>query len=73
MTNFICFRTGSEEASMFLFDKLLDHGVIIRPLKANNARLGKSFYRTKRRDGHFFTAMDKILPEYDKKFRSTVL
>ena len=69
MTNFICFKTGSSEASDYLFDKLLDQGVIIRPLKSNEmpdyvrVSLG-----TKEEMDHFYEAMDNILPEYDKKF-----
>lgn len=69
ITNFIAFRTGSAEASDYLFDKLLDHGVIIRPLKANNlpdwVRVSIGL---KDEMNHFFTAMEEILPEYDKKF-----
>jgi len=69
ITNFIAFRTGSPEASDYLFDKLLDHGVIIRPLKANKlpdwVRVSIGL---KEEMKHFFTAMEAILPEYDEKF-----
>ena len=69
ITNFISFRTGSLEASEYLFDKLLDHGVIIRPLKANNlpdwVRVSIGLKEEMR---HFFEAMEEILPEYDNKF-----
>lgn len=69
VTNFICFRTGSVEASTYLFEKLLDEGVIIRPLKANHlpdwVRVSIGL---KEEMKHFFEAMEKILPEYDKKF-----
>jgi histidinol-phosphate aminotransferase len=69
ITNFICFKTGSEQASDYLFDKLLDEGVIIRPLKAN---MMPEYVRVsiglKEQMIHFFEAMEKILPEYDKKF-----
>lgn len=69
ITNFICFRTGSSEASDYLFDKLLDYGVIIRPLKANNMpdwlRISIG---TKEEMQHLFEAMDQVLPGYDKKF-----
>ena len=69
ITNFICFKTGSTEASDYLFNKLLDHGVIIRPLKANNmpdwVRVSIGL---KEEMKHFFEAMEEILPEYDKKF-----
>lgn len=69
VTNFVMFKTGSEEASQYLFDKLLDEGVIIRPLKANEmpeyvrVSIGK-----KDEMMHFYEAMDKILPAYDKRF-----
>lgn len=69
ITNFIAFKTGSPEASDYLFNKLLDHGVIIRPLKANNM---PSWVRVsiglKEEMQHFFQAMEEVLPEYDKKF-----
>lgn len=69
ITNFICFKTGSIEASDYMFDKLLDHGVIIRPLKANTmpewVRISVGL---KEEMQHFFDAMEEILPEYDKKF-----
>jgi len=69
VTNFIAFKTGSPEASDYLFNHLLDHGVIIRPLKANNM---PSWVRVsiglKEEMRHFFEAMEEILPEYDKKF-----
>ena len=69
VTNFICFKTGSTEASDYLFENLLDEGVIIRPLKSNKmpdwvrVSIGK-----KEEMVHFFEAMENILPEYDKKF-----
>ena len=69
LTNFVCFRTGSTEASDYLFEKLLDHGVIIRPLKANNmpdwVRVSIGL---KEEMQHFMQAMEAILPEYDEKF-----
>lgn len=69
VTNFICFETGSEEASMFMFEKLLDEGVIIRPLKSNKM---PDWIRVsiglKEEMNHFFAAMERILPEYDEKF-----
>lgn len=69
VANFIAFKTGSNEASTYMFDKLLDHGVIIRQLKANEmpdyvrVSLGK-----KSEMSHFFKAMEDILPEYNKRF-----
>lgn len=69
LTNFVCFKTGSTEASDYIFEQLLNHGVIIRPLKANNmpdwVRISIGL---KEEMQHFFEAMDAILPEYDKKF-----
>jgi len=69
VTNFIAFKTGSEEASRFMFDRLLDHGVIIRQLKANEM---PEFVRvslgTKSEMRHYFRAMEDILPEYNKRF-----
>lgn len=69
VANFIAFKTGSEEASRYMFDQLLEHGVIIRQLKANEmpdyvrVSLG-----TKREMSHFFKAMEAILPEYNKRY-----
>jgi histidinol-phosphate aminotransferase len=69
VANFIAFKTGSEEASKYLFDRLLDHGVIIRQLKANEM---PEFVRvslgTKREMNHFFKAMEAELPEYNKRY-----
>jgi histidinol-phosphate aminotransferase len=70
VTNFISFKTGSEEASTALYESLLNEGVIIRPLKANHlpdwvrVSLG-----TKEEMTHFFEAMIKILPKYNEKFQ----
>lgn len=69
VANFICFKTGSEAASMYLFDKLLDHGVIIRMLKANEMpEYVRVSLGTKKEMRHFFRAMDAVLPEYNKRF-----
>jgi histidinol-phosphate aminotransferase len=69
ITNFVCFKTGSPEASDYLFQNLLNEGVIIRPLKANKmpnwVRVSIGLKEEMR---HFFDAMDKILPEYNEKF-----
>lgn len=69
ITNFITFKTGSTEASDWMFDKLLDQGVIIRALKANEM---PDYVRvsigTKEEMQHFFEAMENILPEYDNLF-----
>lgn len=69
ITNFVTFKTGSAEASDFLFDKLLNHGVIIRPLKANEMNeYVRVSIGTKDEMKHFYEAMDEVLPEYDEKF-----
>lgn len=69
VTNFITVKTGSIEASTFLFDELLNHGVIIRPLKAN---LMPEYIRisigTKDEMNHFYEAMNDVLPRYHQKF-----
>jgi len=69
ITNFICFKTGTKEASDYMFNELLKQGVIIRPLIANNlpdwVRVSIGL---KEEMKHFFDGMESILPEYDKKF-----
>lgn len=69
ITNFISFRTGSPEASDYLFNQLLDRGVIIRPLRANKmpdwVRVSIGL---KEEMKHFFSAMDDILPKYDDTY-----
>ena len=69
VTNFITFKTGSEEASTFLYVELLNHGVIIRPLRANHmpdhVRISLG---TKDEMNHFYQAMDEVHPKYRKKF-----
>jgi histidinol-phosphate aminotransferase len=73
LTNFITFKTGSGEASNYLFQKLCEQGVIIRPLVANEM---PDFVRlsigTNEEMKHFYEAMGFILPEYDKKFGRVV-
>ncbi len=65
ITNFITVPTGSAAASDALYSLLLDEGVIIRPLKANEmpdyvrVSLG-----THKEMDHFFAAMEKIMPRY---------
>lgn len=69
ITNFITIKTGSEEASNYLFQSLLDEGVIIRPLKANEmADFVRVSIGTEEEMDHFYEAMDKILPAYNDKF-----
>ncbi|HXH29976.1 MAG TPA: histidinol-phosphate transaminase [Bacteriovoracaceae bacterium] len=71
VTNFITVKTGSEEASSYLYNELLNHGVIIRPLRANHMpdhvriSLGTLDEMT-----HFYLAMDEVLPLYKKKYGS---
>jgi histidinol-phosphate aminotransferase len=64
-TNFVTLRTGSAEASRHLFDQLLNCGVIIRPLVANEmpdyVRVSMG---TPEEMDHFFEAMEQVLPEY---------
>lgn len=69
ITNFIAFKTGSAEASDYLFNVLLEKGVIIRPLKANEwPEYVRVSIGTKDEMKHFFQAMEEVLPEYDKKY-----
>ena len=67
--NFIAFKTGSDEASSALFELLLDHGVIIRQLKANEMpEYVRVSLGTQKEMRHFFRAMDAILPEYTRRY-----
>lgn len=69
VTNFITFKTPSEDASLFLFNQLLNHGVIIRPLRANlmpdHVRISIG---TNEEMKHFYQAMNEVLPLYKKQF-----
>lgn len=69
--NFITVETGSEQASSWLFLKLLDHGVIIRPLASNDM---PDYIRisigTKNDLDHLEAAMEQVMPEYQQKFRN---
>jgi histidinol-phosphate aminotransferase len=69
VTNFITIKTGSEEASLYLYHELLNHGVIIRPLRANlmpdHVRISLG---TKEEMNHFYEAMDLVVPLYLEKF-----
>ena len=71
LTNFITIKTGSEEASLFLYNELLNHGVIIRPLRANlmpdHVRISLG---TKDEMDHFYNAMRAVLPSYQTRFGS---
>ncbi len=70
ITNFVCLPTGSLEASNWLFEELLNRGVIIRPLKVNYM---PDFIRisvgTKTEMDHFYQAFDNLINEYNLKFR----
>ena len=70
VTNFVAFKTGSAEAADFLFEELLNHGVIIRPLKANNMpEWVRISIGVKDEMKHFYEAMDEVMPKYNMKFR----
>ena len=63
------FKTGSLEASNTLFEMLLDKGVIIRGLKANEMpEYVRVSLGTEEEMDHFYEAMDEILPAYTEKF-----
>lgn len=69
VTNFVMLKTGSEEASNFLYNELLNHGVIIRPLRANlmpdHVRISIG---TKEEMNHFYEAMSEVMPRYKEKY-----
>ena len=69
VTNFVTFKTASEEASNYLYQGLLNFGVIIRPLRANlmpdHVRISIG---TTEEMNHLYEALDQILPEFIKKF-----
>lgn len=69
ITNFITFRTGSEQASDYLFNGLLEQGVIIRPLKVNEmpAYVRVSIGTEEEMD-HLFSALEKVMPSYLNQF-----
>jgi histidinol-phosphate aminotransferase len=65
VTNFLTLKTASEEASLFLYNELLNHGVIIRPLRANrmpdHIRISIG---TKEEMAHLYQALEDVLPRY---------
>lgn len=69
VTNFITIKTGSEAASLALYEGLLAHGVIIRPLRANlmpdHVRISLG---TKEEMDHFYEAMAEVLPVWKEKY-----
>lgn len=70
VTNFITIKTYSGENSDWLFNELLNFGVIIRPLKANEM---PDFVRislgTEKEMDHFIESMEKLIPELKKKMK----
>tara|TARA_R110000868_G_scaffold296349_4_gene556601 strand:- start:8377 stop:9525 length:1149 start_codon:yes stop_codon:yes gene_type:complete len=69
ITNFITIPTGSAAASDALYGLLLNEGVIIRPLKANEmAEYVRVSLGTHKEMDHFFSAMKKIMPIYRDQF-----
>jgi histidinol-phosphate aminotransferase len=68
-TNFITVKTGTEEASLFLYNELLNFGVIIRPLRANlmpdHVRISIG---TKEEMNHFYEAMSDVMPRFKEKY-----
>lgn len=68
VTNFITFKTGSEQASHTLFELLLDQGVIIRPLKVNEMpEYIRISLGTEKEMSHFEQAMNSIASTFFKK------
>ena len=69
ITNFLTFKTGSTQASDYLFNALLERGVIIRPLKANEM---PDFVRvsigTQTEMEHFYQAMNEVIDDYQTQF-----
>ena len=67
--NFITHKTHSRESSVWMYERLLDMGVAVRPLMANGM---PEFIRvslgTEEMMNHYFTAMEEILPSYEKLF-----
>lgn len=69
VTNFLAFKTGSNEASTWLFESLLNQGVIIRHLKSNEM---PDYVRisigTEDEMDHLYETMESIMPEYRAQF-----
>jgi histidinol-phosphate aminotransferase len=70
VTNFLTFPTASVEAADWLFNALLNKGVIIRDLKGNAM---PGFLRvsigTDSEMDHFYEVMEEVLPQYNELFR----
>lgn len=69
VANFITFKVGVREASQAMFNRLLDQGVIVRPLDSNAM---PGFIRvsigTHEEMDHYFEAMEEILPSWTQQF-----
>lgn len=65
ITNFLTIKTGSADNSQWLFEKLLDKGVIIRPLSSNEM---PDFVRismgTESEMQHFYESFESLLPNW---------
>lgn len=67
--NFVTFKTGSREASLWMFNHLLQKGVIIRPLAAHGMpEYVRVSLGSDQEMQHYFEAMESVLPEYGQKF-----
>lgn len=70
VANFVTIKLFRNEASNWLYQELLNYGVIVRALDANDL---PGFVRisigTKKEMSHFYEAMEKVLPNYFIKFR----
>lgn len=69
ITNFITIKTGSFEASQYLCESLLDQGVIIRSLIANEMpEYVRISIGTPEEMDHFYEAMNEVLPKYIEQY-----
>ncbi len=61
VTNFVTVNMGSEEKSQKLFEDLLNHGVIIRPLSSNEMnQYVRISVGTQKEMEHFYSAMEQV-------------
>ncbi len=71
LANFIAFPTVNPAAAAFLYDSLLDHGVIIRPIRSPGM---DHFLRvslgTPKEMQHFVETMNLLMPDYRKQFKN---
>lgn len=71
LTNFITFKVFSHEGSIWLYENLLNEGVIIRPLKANGIDdMMRVSLGNKDEMNHFYEAMDKLTPSFMEMFKN---